>query len=205
LQYCEVFNNTNYTKDRTPGIPFPQWTRLCQPLASLAVVADTFLVGPTTPRGEPLRASFTWHGFQHVIVSVSDTVTFDAKPESVAAKWTAMNAEATGSISFGGGKASALLNQIVAMVQAGQLSNMAAFVPTDCPTREKHAWLGDGLDVAEEAMYNFASAPMYELFLDTIRIEQDKETGNLPVNVPSGVPKKPMDISWYHGTCIVCM
>ena len=37
---------------------------------------------------------------------------------------------------------------------------MAAYVPTDCPTREKHAWLGDAMDVAEEALYNFGVAPM---------------------------------------------
>jgi alpha-L-rhamnosidase len=52
------------------------------------------------------------------------------------------------------------------------------------------------MDVAEEALYNFWSAPMFELFLDTIRAQQVNSTGNLPVNVPSGAPKKPMDISW---------
>jgi len=199
LQYCEVFNQSSYTKDRTPGIPWPQWTELCQPLAGLSVVADTFIVGPGSSPSLALRPSFTWHGFQHVIVSVSETVTFEPKLESLTAQWTAINAEPTGMVEFGGGTDSALLNQLIAMTQAGQLSNMAAYVPTDCPTREKHAWLGDALDVAEELAYNFWAPPMYELFLDTIRAEQivgGPGDGNLPVNVPAGAPGRPMDISW---------
>ena len=77
LQYCEVFNQSSYTQARTPGIPWPQWPELCQPLAGLAVVADTFIVGPTTAKSALLRPSFTWHGFQHVIVTVSDSVSFE--------------------------------------------------------------------------------------------------------------------------------
>ena len=36
---------------------------------------------------------------------------------------------------FGGGKDAQMLNEIRGIVQAWQLSNMAAFVPTDCQTR----------------------------------------------------------------------
>lgn len=139
VQYCEVFNSTTYTKERSPSEPFPQWKpagplgTLCQPLAMLSVVADTYLLGPTS--AGTLRPSFTWHGFQHIIISVSDSVVFDPTPSSVRAEWTATNAEATGAISFGGGKDAEMLNKIRGIAQAGQLSNMAAFVPTDCPTR----------------------------------------------------------------------
>jgi hypothetical protein len=28
-------------------------------------------------------------------------------------------------------------------------------MPTDCPTREKHGWMGDALDASEEALWNF--------------------------------------------------
>jgi hypothetical protein len=116
--------------------------------AGLAVVADTFIVGGAASNaGTLLKPSFTWHGFQHVIVTVSATVEFVASPAALLAEWTAMNAEASGTIAFGGGANADTLNKIVGITQAGQLSNMAAFVPTDCPTREKHAWLGDALDV----------------------------------------------------------
>ena len=160
----EVFNSTTYTKQRSPSQPFPQWKpagplgTLCQPLAELSVVADTYLLGPSS--SGVLRPSFTWHGFQHIIVSVSDSVDFTPSPSSIRAEWTTTDAEATGAIAFGGGKDADMLNSIRGIAQAGQLSNMAAFVPTDCPTREKHAWLGDGMDVAEEALYNFWAVPM---------------------------------------------
>ena len=110
-----------------------------------------------------------------------------------------LQAEPTGMVAFGGGADATLLNQLAAMVQAGQLSNMAAYVPTDCPTREKHAWLGDALDVTEELAYNFWAPPMLELFLDTIRAEQTvggPGDGNVPVNVPAAPTERPMDISW---------
>ena len=45
--------------------------------------------------------------------------------------------ESTGEVSFDGGH---ILNSIHSMVRAGQLSNVAASQPTDCPTREKHGW-----------------------------------------------------------------
>jgi hypothetical protein len=70
------------------------------------------------------------HGFQHIIVSVSDTVTFSGALDAVTPEWTTINAEATGSIAFGGGQDAEMLNKIASITQAGQLSNMAAFVPT---------------------------------------------------------------------------
>ena len=194
LQYCEVYNNTKYTQGLSNA-------SLCGPLSTLAVVADTFIVDSNTALATPtLKPSFTWHGFQHVIVTVSDTIEFTATADALSAEWTAMNAEASGSISFGGGANAATLNKIVGITQAGQLANMAAFVPTDCPTREKHAWLGDALDVAEQAMYNFNVLPVQELFLDTIRsfmiMDGSASNGNIPVNVPANRANNPMDISW---------
>jgi hypothetical protein len=66
--------------------------------------------------------------------------------------------------------------------------------------KEKHAWLGDALDVAEQAMYNFGVQSMQELFLDTIRslmvVDGGPSDGNIPVNVPAALARKPMDISW---------
>lgn len=74
------------------------------------------------------------------------------------------------------------------------------YVACDACAGEKHAWLGDAQDVAEEAFYNFWSVPVFELFLDTIRANQavgGKCDGNLPMNVPAAIPnRKPDDISW---------
>ena len=49
---------------------------------------------------------------------------------------------------------------------------MAAYVPTDCPTREKHGWLGDAQVTAEQAFYNLWTPTVYRIFLDEIRDQQ---------------------------------
>ena len=52
------------------------------------------------------------------LTQVSESVVFKAKPESLSAEWTAMDAESTGSISFGGGEGAEVLNKIVGIAQA---------------------------------------------------------------------------------------
>ena len=52
------------------------------------------------------------------------------------------------------GEGIAQLSAIRDITKASQLSNMAAYLPTDCPTREKHSWTGDASVTAEQAMYN---------------------------------------------------
>eukprot|EP00966_Prymnesium_polylepis_P022729 522949-Prymnesium_polylepis.1 len=49
---------------------------------------------------------------------------------------------------------------------------MAAYLPTDCPTREKHGWLGDAQVTAEEAAYNLWAPTVHALFLDLVRDQQ---------------------------------
>ena len=55
--------------------------------------------------------------------------------------------ERTADVRFSEDGGGALLNRLQRMVVAGQRSNMAAYMPTDCPTREKHGWLGDAQPV----------------------------------------------------------
>ena len=46
-----------------------------------------------------------------------------------------------------------MLTKLQEIIVQGQMSNVAAGMPTDCPTREKHGWLGDAQVTAVEAMY----------------------------------------------------
>ena len=94
---------------------------------------------------------------------------------------------------------------------ASQISNLAGYGPTDCPTREKHWWLGDAQDTAEEAMYNFFTPGVHELFAHEMRASQDANAssefqgfvrGVVPART-NGPPSKgnksdpfPGDISW---------
>ena len=49
-------------------------------------------------------------------------------------------------------------------------------MPTDCPTREKHGWMGDALDASEQAMYNFDTQAMHSAFIQTIEDNQVRGT-----------------------------
>ena len=140
---------------------------------------------------------------QYVIVEAADGVQFDGRLDSLMARWTVAELEESAEITFAGPGAE-LLSGIRDITKASQLSNMAAYAPTDCPTREKHAWLGDGQAVAEEAMYNLFAPGLYEQFLADIREAQDANAsspwaGFVPGVVPGTVGHKGNfhdDISW---------
>ena len=141
--------------------------------------------------------------FQFVIVTASGGLLFTPKPESLSPVWTANELEQSATIEFAG-EGAQQLGAIRDITKASQLSNMMAYVPTDCPTREKHSWTGDTSVTAEEGMYNFFNPGVYELFLDTCRAGQG-EHGNIAMAVPNkgsrGTDKQntPTDISWSSG------
>jgi alpha-L-rhamnosidase len=108
-----------------------------------------------------LRPRFTWHGFQFALFNASnDGVFLQCAPAGFVGVRTHTALVSTGELAFDGGP-SRMLNQLQTIVRAGQLSNVAAGMPTDCPTREKHGWLGDAQVTAEEAMFNFDMAAVY--------------------------------------------
>ena len=180
LQYCEVLNGTR-----------------CMCLRRLCSVIDTFNVDHSTAGS--LQPSFTWHGYQYVIVTATDSIKFDAKAASLKPAWTANELEQSAKISFVG-EGAKQLGQIRDITKASQLSNMNAYVPTDCPTREKHSWTGDTSVTAEEGMYNYFNPMVYELFLDTCRAGQGKH-GNIAMAVPTSREKQDYatDVSWSSG------
>ena len=99
------------------------------------------------------------------------------------------------------------LNRFADMVHLTQRNNMADGLPTDCPTREKHGWLGDAQVTAEEAMLNFDTRALHAQFLRTIRDTQKGNgdvlgvvpagaAGNSSENLPSPADGGVTDISW---------
>lgn len=53
------------------------------------------------------------------------------------------------------------------------------YMPTDCPTREKHGWMGDALDASEEALWNFGKEN-YVLLESANEMFSDNETDPRP-------------------------
>lgn len=115
---------------------------------------------------------FTWHGFQHVFVRASGGATFSGARDALRGCWATANLAPAASISFASDGGGATLATLQSMVYSSQLSNMAAYIPTDCPTREKHGWLGDAQVTFEEAAYNLWAPTVHALFLELIRDQQ---------------------------------
>ena len=157
LRHCELLNTT-----------LGEGEAFCLALAHLPDQPDTFMlpVGfntadevqlaagavTTSASGQRLTPAFTWHGFQHVIVEATAGVSFAGKLDSLEPHWTLPELAETSAISFAG-EGAEILGQIQDITVASQISNLAGFGPTDCPTREKHFWLGDAQDTAEESMW----------------------------------------------------
>ena len=165
-------------------------------------------VSANSEPGVQLLPRWTWHGFQFVEVAVSNGF---ATPSSVAQTNNILDAvtglelrtniEQTGSVTFDsvGGTGDHILNDIQTLVLNSQRSNVAAYQPTDCPTREKHGWLGDAQVTAEEAMLNFDMASVYTSFLETIRNNQQTAPSKRKGDVPGVVPTPGLGAGWGSG------
>jgi len=150
---------------------------------------DVHILGPGVAAGTLLTPRFTWHGFQFVEVAADINSGFDGGLHSIIGLVVGADIERTGSVLFSGGTEAKMLNAIQGLVVASQLGNMAGYVPTDCPTREKHGWLGDAQVTAEEALFNFDMAQVYTNFMQMIQDEQlpanSSHAGDLLGVVPS--------------------
>jgi alpha-L-rhamnosidase len=76
-----------------------------------------------------------------------------------------------------------LLNSIQDAVTQTQLNGLQS-IPLDCPTREKHGWLGDAGDTDVEAMSNFDMRALYSQWTQTI-VTSAHADGSLPSVAPT--------------------
>lgn len=232
IQYCELLKTTTATPPQShllaPGA--------CEVFTSqypVTGIRDIHMLPPSNAGGgggggdsdtdsdavgaaqSVLAAQHTWTGFQHLVVRVTGDATFDGKLDSIVAVWGGAVLEATGSITFGGTTAGvATLTGIHEMVKKGTRSNILSHIPTDCPSREKHGWLGDAMDLTEGAMHHFWTPGVYEFFLEQIRDSQNiggptvnstLSSGDVEVAVPvhAGVDDKARDLAWTAGYPII--
>jgi alpha-L-rhamnosidase len=148
---------------------------------------------------EALRPIFVWYGMQFVSVHISDGIIFNGSVDELTCHQFLPDIPETSSIEFSDDSLSrgsgAMLGKIQQMVLLTQKGNLADYAPTDCPTREKHFWLGDALVTAEEAMLNLQMAPLLANYIEMIAISQRKN-GDLPPFVPGQMIGPAVDISW---------
>ena len=80
---------------------------------------------------------------------------------------------------------SALLNKVQHATRFAALSNLMQ-TPTDCPTREKHGYLGDGGLAAETEVLNFDMAAYYSRWMRDVRDDQRLRAAQGGGNIPPG-------------------
>ncbi|MFC1402009.1 MULTISPECIES: family 78 glycoside hydrolase catalytic domain [Streptacidiphilus] len=77
----------------------------------------------------------------------------------------------------------ALLNSIQGAVAQTQLNDLQS-IPLDCPTREKHGWLGDAADSDVEAMANYDMQSFYAKWLGDVVTSLNPD-GSIPSVAPT--------------------
>lgn len=172
---------------------------------------DTHIVGPRSaaspgPNG-PLSPRFTWRGFLFAVVRISGGATFRGLLGDLVARWASVDIENTGATNMIDNDPTTA--KIFDLTRRGLHSNLVTGMPTDCPTREKHGWLGDAMGAATGAMYIFFTPTLHSLFVDQISSSQASGSsdidGFVPVVVPChrGVDASQNDLGWTAGYIMI--
>jgi alpha-L-rhamnosidase len=83
-----------------------------------------------------------------------------------------------------------MLNKIQGAVAQTQLNDLES-IPMDCPTRERHGWLGDAGDTDQEAMSNYDMQSFYDKWFGDITT-----SANADGSIPSVAPANGGQNSW---------
>jgi hypothetical protein len=132
-----------------PGPPTPAPTFLPPPptVPKISGGQQQFEIHVLRPGNNAvLETLFCWHGFQYVLVSSVGLTGFKGLLDSLVGLEIHTNISSTGTVLFDGDgvegslseQGAAVLNGVNGMTLNSQVTNVAAYMPTDCPTREKH-------------------------------------------------------------------
>lgn len=127
-------------------------------------------------RSQLLEPHFTYHGFQHVRV---EGLRQKPRLEDLVGVRVHTVPEPAGSFEC----SDPLLNRIHAMCVRTYLDNLHG-IPTDCPQREKAAWMLDGYVASTIGMWNFRSDQVYAKWVRDMGDAQASD-GSVPSIVPT--------------------
>jgi hypothetical protein len=124
-----------------------------------------------------IETLFCWHGFQYVLIAdESGGASFTGKIGAIEALEIRTNISETGSISFGGDsssnssslQAARVFRGVDRMTRNSHLANVAAYMPTDCPTRVRLDCLFVGcLAVLLSSVLSIVTSQIHRLSLCT--------------------------------------
>ena len=122
------------------------------------------------------KTRFSIFGFQYVQVEAD----FEINPKDFTAVAVYSDLEQTGYFSCSHELINKLFHATLWSAKGNHLD-----VPTDCPTRERHAWTGDAQIFFETAAYLFDFAPFSRKYLRDV-YDWQRGSGKLPHIVPDG-------------------
>lgn len=131
---------------------------------------------------------FFYNGFRYIEVATDNKE--DLKSLKVVGRVVRSDIERNGTWS----SSNPLLNKVHEAGVWSQMSNLVGY-PTDCPTREKGAYTGDGQVIAETSMHDFHMAPFYIKWLNDMRDAQEPN-GRIPNTAPTLVGGMGGGIGW---------
>ncbi len=119
-----------------------------------------------------MQPHFCWHGFRYFSVK--------GNAEPVCAVMVHTSAAVTSSFESDNGA----LNWLYETYLRTQLENMHAGIPSDCPTRERLGYTGDGQLCAESAMLMLDGKEFYRKWMKDIADSQCRVSGHVPHTAP---------------------
>ncbi|MFY9177955.1 MAG: family 78 glycoside hydrolase catalytic domain [Caldicoprobacterales bacterium] len=135
---------------------------------------------------EVYEPRFTYHGFRYVQIEGLDE---EPDIENIIGVVVHTDLTSTGYFECD----NELINRIQECVRWSERTNNHSIM-TDCPQRdERHGWLNDLTARAEEAVYNFNMARIFEKVTQDIRDTQDDYTGSIADTAPFKRGQNPAD------------
>jgi alpha-L-rhamnosidase len=151
--------------------------------------ATTFILG--NKRGaQVFETQFAYFGARFVKISGWPENKPDPDPEIMTCYFVHTSLGGGSSIMFQAAKGSdtaTILNGIHDITIRSALSNFMS-TPTDCPSREKRGWTGDGQTAAETLIYSFDMASSYSKWLGDIVDAQQCNFGAAARSCPANNP-----------------
>ena len=126
---------------------------------------------------ESFTPRFTYHGFQYVEVSSSESV--ELRKEDLSASFIHTDLDEAGSFKC----SEPLVNRICDAARLSYLGNLVS-IPTDCPQREKNGWTADANLAIDLGLLNFDGITFYEKWIGDMADSQ-RPDGNVPGIVPT--------------------
>ena len=128
---------------------------------------DVFVMSSSA--GGSYQPSFTFHGFRYIALFGWPTSASPPSKDTILCHQAYSDVPSAGNLTFN----SSVLNQIQKAIVQTQVSNIFS-IASDCPTREKRGWAGDGQVSSFSALSNLRIGAFYEnwvrSFSDTLFI-----------------------------------